>query len=405
MAEQKRDYYEVLGVEKNASEEDIKKAYRKLAKKYHPDMNPGDQEAEKKFKEASEAYAVLSDKEKRSQYDQFGHAAFDGTGGFGAGGFDFSGADFSDIFGDLFGGMFGGGRTRGASNGPMKGANIRTSVRITFLEAVFGTEKELTLNLKDPCPTCNGTGAKPGTSPQMCPKCGGKGQVVFTQQSFFGTVRNVQTCPDCGGSGKIIKDKCSDCGGTGYISSRKTINVTIPAGIDNGQSVRIREKGEPGINGGPRGDLLVEVIVSSHETFERQGMDIFSIVSISYPIAALGGSIMIDTVDGRIVYDVKAGTQTGTQIRFRNKGVPSLRNRDIRGNHYVTLVVEVPTRLSKEAKDALRRFDELTGDSLTAVERAGGTAKTEAEQDNKSEKTEKADKAEKKGKKKHFWEI
>lgn len=405
MAEQKRDYYEVLGVEKNASEEDIKKAYRKLAKKYHPDMNPGDQEAEKKFKEASEAYAVLSDKEKRSQYDQFGHAAFDGTGGFGAGGFDFSGADFSDIFGDLFGGMFGGGRTRGASNGPMKGANIRTSVRITFLEAVFGTEKELTLNLKDPCPTCNGTGAKPGTSPRMCPKCGGKGQVVFTQQSFFGTVRNVQTCPDCGGSGKIIKDKCSDCGGTGYISSRKTINVTIPAGIDNGQSVRIREKGEPGINGGPRGDLLVEVIVSSHETFERQGMDIFSIVSISYPIAALGGSIMIDTVDGRIVYDVKAGTQTGTQIRFRNKGVPSLRNRDIRGNHYVTLVVEVPTRLSKEAKDALRRFDELTGDSLTAVERAGGTAKTEAEQDNKSEKTEKADKAEKKGKKKHFWEI
>ncbi|MDO5475899.1 MAG: molecular chaperone DnaJ [Eubacteriales bacterium] len=405
MAEQKRDYYEVLGVEKNASEEDIKKAYRKLAKKYHPDMNPGNQEAEKKFKEASEAYAVLSDKEKRAQYDQFGHAAFDGTGGFGAGGFDFSGADFSDIFGDLFGGMFGGGRTRGASNGPMKGANIRTSVRITFLEAVFGTEKELTLNLKDPCPTCNGTGAKPGTSPQMCPKCGGKGQVVFTQQSFFGTVRNVQTCPDCGGSGKIIKDKCSDCGGTGYISSRKTINVTIPAGIDNGQSVRIREKGEPGINGGPRGDLLVEVIVSPHETFERQGTDIYSIVSISYPIAALGGSIMIDTVDGRIVYDVKAGTQTGTQIRFRNKGVPSLRSRDIRGNHYVTLVVEVPTRLSKEAKDALRRFDELTGNSLTAVERAGGAGKTEPEQDDKSEKTEKTDKTEKKGKKKHFWEI
>ncbi len=243
MAEQKRDYYEVLGVEKSASEDEIKKAYRKHAKKYHPDMNPGDKEAEAKFKEASEAYAVLSDSEKRAKYDQFGHAAFDGSGGFGAGGFDFTGADFSDIFGDLFGGMFGGGRSRGASNGPMKGANIRTSVRITFLEAVFGTEKDLTMNLKDPCPTCNGTGAKPGTSPQMCPKCGGKGQVVFTQQSFFGTVRNVQTCPDCGGSGKIIKDKCTDCGGTGYITSRKTINVSIPAGIDNGQSVRIREKG------------------------------------------------------------------------------------------------------------------------------------------------------------------
>ena len=391
MAEQKRDYYEVLGVSKTASDEEIKKAYRVLAKKYHPDMHPDDKEAEAKFKEASEAYAVLSDSEKRAKYDQFGHAAFDGTGGFGAGGFDFTGTDFSDIFGDLFGGMFGGGRSRGPSNGPVKGANIRTSVRITFLEAVFGTEKELTLNLKDPCPTCNGTGAKPGTSPQMCPKCGGKGQVVFTQQSFFGTVRNVQTCPDCGGSGKIIKDKCSDCGGTGYITSRKTINVTIPAGIDNGQSVRIREKGEPGINGGPRGDLLVEVIVSPHEIFERQGTDIFSMVSISYPIAALGGSIMIDTVDGKIVYDVKAGTQTGTQIRFRGKGVPSLRNKDIRGNHYVTLVVDVPTKLSKEAKEALRKFDELTGDSLTAVDRAGA-------------KDADTDKKEHKEKKKRFWE-
>lgn len=392
MAEQKRDYYEVLGVSKTATDEEIKKAYRKLAKKYHPDMNPGDKDAEKKFKEASEAYAVLSDKEKRSQYDQFGHAAFDGTSGFGAGGFDFTGADFSDIFGDLFGGMFGGSRSRGPSNGPMKGSNIRTSVRITFLEAVFGTEKELTLNLKDPCPTCNGTGAKPGTSPQMCPKCGGKGQVVFTQQSFFGTVRNVQTCPDCGGTGKIIKDKCADCGGTGYITNRKTINVTIPAGIDNGQSVRIREKGEPGINGGPRGDLLVEVIVSPHETFERDGFDIFSIVKISYPIAALGGSVMIDTVDGRIVYDIKAGTQTGTQVRFRNKGVPTLRNKEIRGNHYVTFVVDIPTKLSKEAKELLRQYDQLTGDSLTAAERAGG-------KDVKPEQEEHKEK-----KKKRFWE-
>ena len=392
MAEQKRDYYEVLGVSKTATDEEIKKAYRKLAKKYHPDMNPGDKDAEKKFKEASEAYAVLSDKEKRSQYDQFGHAAFDGTGGFGAGGFDFTGTDFSDIFGDLFGGMFGGSRSRGPSNGPMKGSNIRTSVRITFLEAVFGTEKELTLNLKDPCPTCNGTGAKPGTSPQMCPKCGGKGQVVFTQQSFFGTVRNVQTCPDCGGTGKIIKDKCADCGGTGYITNRKTINVTIPAGIDNGQSVRIREKGEPGINGGPRGDLLVEVIVSPHETFERDGFDIFSIVKISYPIAALGGSVMIDTVDGRIVYDIKAGTQTGTQVRFRNKGVPTLRNKEIRGNHYVTFVVDIPTKLSKEAKELLRQYDQLTGDSLTAAERAGG-------KDVKPEQEEHKEK-----KKKRFWE-
>ena len=398
MAEQKRDYYEVLGVAKDASDEDIKKAYRKLAKKYHPDMNPGDKNAEAKFKEASEAYAVLSDADKRRQYDQFGHAAFDGTGGFG--GFDFNASDFGDIFGDLFGDFFGGGR-RGPANGPMKGANVRTSVRITFLEAVTGVEKEVTLNLKDPCPTCSGTGAKPGTTPQMCPKCGGKGQVVFTQQSFFGTVRNVQTCPDCGGSGKIIKDKCSQCGGSGFISSRKTIKVAIPAGIDNGQSVRIREKGEPGINGGPRGDLLVEVIVSPHEIFERDGVDIFSMVRISYPVAALGGSVMIDTVDGKIVYDVKAGTQTGTQIRFRGKGVPSLRNRDLRGNHYVTLVVDVPTKLSKEARDLLRKFDELTGDSLTAVERA---SKKDAEPEKTEKEDQKETKKDKKEKKKHFWE-
>ena len=247
MAAQKRDYYEVLGVGKSATEDEIKKAYRVLAKKYHPDMNPGDAEAADKFKEASEAYAVLSDPEKRRQYDQFGHAAFEGgQGGFGAGGFDFNSADFGDIFGDIFGDFFGGSRRGGARSGPAKGANVRASVQITFMESCTGCEKELSLSLKDPCPTCHGTGAKPGTTPQMCPKCGGEGQVVFTQQSFFGTVRNVQTCPDCGGTGKVIKDKCPDCHGTGYISSRKTIKVSIPAGIDNGQSVRIREKGEPG---------------------------------------------------------------------------------------------------------------------------------------------------------------
>ena len=337
MAEQKRDYYEVLGVDKNADEATIKKAYRTLAKKYHPDMNPGDKEAEKKFKEASEAYAILSDPEKKQQYDQFGHAAFEGGAGGGYGGFDFNSADFSDIFGDIFGDMFGGGRRR-ASNGPMKGANIRTSVRITFEEAVFGVDKELELNLKDPCPTCHGTGAKPGTSKTTCPKCGGKGQVVFTQQSFFGTVRNVQTCPDCGGTGQIIKDKCQDCHGTGYISSRKKIQVSIPAGIDNGQSVRIREKGEPGTNGGSRGDLLVEVMVQRHPIFQRQDSNIYSTVPVSFAVAALGGEIMIDTVDGKVAYTVKPGTQTDTKVRLKGKGVPSLRYKDTRGDHYVTLV-------------------------------------------------------------------
>ncbi len=369
MAEQKRDYYEVLGLSKGASEDEIKKAYRVLAKKYHPDMNPGDKEAEAKFKEASEAYAVLSDPEKRAQYDQYGHAAFDGNGGFGAGGFDFNSADFSDIFGDIFGDLFGGSRrTRSAGSGPMKGANIRTSVRITFMEAVFGVEKNITLDIKDPCQTCGGSGAKPGTSPKMCPKCGGKGQVVFTQQSFFGMVRNVQTCPDCSGSGKIIEDKCPDCGGTGYKSSRKTISVSIPAGIDNGQSVRIREKGEPGINGGQRGDLLVEVLVAQHPEFIRQDYDIYSTVKISYAVAALGGSVVIDTVDGKVIYDVKAGTATDTRVRLKGKGVPTLRNQNTRGDHYVTLVIETPTKLSKEAKELLKKFDSLTGNSLEAAE-------------------------------------
>ena len=367
MAEQKRDYYEVLGVEKNADDAAIKKAYRVLAKKYHPDMNPGDAEAEKKFKEASEAYAVLSDPEKRRQYDQYGHAAFDGAGG--AGGFDFSGMDFSDIFGDLFGGMFGG--SRRASNGPMKGANIRTSVSITFEEACFGVEKEIELTLKDECKTCRGTGAKPGTTKETCSKCGGKGQVVFTSQSFFGTVRNVQTCPDCGGTGKIIKEKCPDCHGSGYIASRKKIQVSIPAGIDAGQSIRIRDKGEPGTNGGPRGDLLVEALVQRHPVFQRQDYNIFSTVPISFAVAALGGEILIDTIDGRVAYDVKAGTQTDTKVRLKGKGVPTLRNKDVRGDHYVTLVIQTPTKLSAEAKELLRKFDGETSDSLNAVKNAG----------------------------------
>ena len=365
----KRDYYEVLGVDKSADEATLKKAYRTLAKQCHPDTHPGDADAEAKFKELSEAYAVLSDPEKRRQYDQFGHAAFDGTGG--AGGFDFSGMDFADIFGDIFGDFFGGGRRSSArGNAPMKGANIRTSVRISFEEAVFGCEKELELTLKDTCGTCHGSGAKPGTNPETCTKCGGKGQVVFTSQSFFGTVRNVQTCPECGGSGKVIKEKCPDCRGTGYIASRKKIQVSIPAGIDDGQCVRIREKGEPGINGGPRGDLLVEVVVSRHAFLQRQDTNLFSTVPISYAIAALGGEVIIDTIDGRVAYEVKPGTQTDTRVRLKGKGVPSLRNKDVRGDHYVTLIVQTPEKLSREARDLLKKFDEITGDSLGAAARA-----------------------------------
>lgn len=370
MADTKRDYYEVLGVEKTADDAAIKSAYRKLAKKYHPDMNPGDKEAEAKFKEASEAYAILSDPDKRRQYDQFGHAAFEQGGGGGYGGFDFNSADFGDIFGDIFGDLFGGGRSRSRSyNGPMKGANIRASVRITFEEAVFGCEKEIEPLQKDECTTCHGTGAKPGSNPETCTKCGGKGQVVFTSQSLFGTVRNVQTCPDCQGSGKVIKDKCPDCHGAGYISSRKKLAVTIPAGIDNGQAVRLSGKGEPGTNGGPRGDLLVEVSVAPHPIFQRQDVNIFTTAPVSFAVAALGGDILIDTVDGKVSYTVKPGTQTDTKIKLKGKGVPSLRMKNVRGDQYVTLVVQTPTKLSNEAKKLLKQFDEETEDSLNAVEK------------------------------------
>lgn len=358
----KRDYYEVLGVPRDADEAALKKAYRQLAKKYHPDINPGDKEAEAKFKEASEAYAVLSDPEKRRQYDQFGHAAFDGGAG-GAGGFDFNNmGDMGDIFGDIFGDLFGGGSRRRASNGPMQGANVRTSVRITFEEAFRGIDKELDLNLKEECETCHGTGAKPGTEATTCPKCGGKGQVVYTQQSLFGMVRNVTTCPDCNGTGKIIKDKCPDCYGSGYITKRKKIQVSIPAGIDSGQSVRIRGKGEPGINGGPRGDLLVEVIVAQHPKFQRQDMNVFSTESISFPTAVLGGEVRIPTVAGEVMVDVKPGTQSGTKIRLKGKGMPSLRSQSLMGDHYVTLVVDVPTKLNEEQKAALCAYDQtMTG--------------------------------------------
>lgn len=367
MAE-KRDYYEVLGVPKDADDAAIKKAYRQLAKKYHPDINPGDKEAEAKFKEASEAYAVLSDADKRRQYDQFGHAAFDGSGG-GTSGFDFGnmGDIFgSDIFGDIFGDLFGGSSSRRRNNnGPMRGSDVRTNVRITFAESVTGTSKKLDIVLKETCNTCHGTGAKPGTSPENCSKCGGKGQVVYTQQSLFGMVRNVQPCPDCKGTGKIVKEKCPDCYGSGYVSTKKTIEVTIPAGIDDGQCVRIQGKGEPGINGGPRGDLLVAVMISPDPEFRRDGYNIMSNVRISYPKAVLGGEIKVRTVDGEVIYEVKPGTASGTNVRLKGKGMPTVRNKEVRGDHYITLIVDVPSKLTAEQKEALVNYEKLlTGEDV-----------------------------------------
>ena len=383
MAE-KRDYYEVLGVSKTATDDELKKAFRKLAKQYHPDLHPGDKACEEKFKEVNEAYEVLSDKDKRARYDQFGHAGVDPNygagGGAGAGGFGGFG-DMGDIFDSIFGGFgggFGGGRSANP-NAPRRGEDIRANVVLDFMEACKGKTVKLRINRAEKCPDCHGTGAKPGTSPETCPKCGGKGQVVYTQQSFFGTVQNVQTCPDCQGTGKIIKEKCPDCGGTGYVASKKKISVSIPAGIDNGQSVRIREKGEPGVNGGPRGDLLVEVVVSRHPIFQRQDMHIFSTVPITFAQAALGADIRIKTVDGEVIYTVKPGTKTDTKVRLKGKGVPSLRNAQVRGDHYVTLVIQTPEHLSAEAKEALRKFDELTGNSL-------GTEKSDKTEEHKGKK-------------------
>lgn len=368
----KRDYYEVLGVTKGVNDAELKKAYRKVAKKYHPDTNPGDLEAEEKFKEAAEAYAVLSDPEKRSKYDQYGHAAFDQNGGPGGfGGFDF--ADMGDIFGDIFGDMFGGGSRHRQSNGPVKGANIKTTVRVSFEEAVFGTQEELELPLKDECDVCKGSGSQPGHQPETCSKCAGKGQVVFTQQSLFGMTRTVQTCPDCGGSGKIIKYKCSNCAGTGFVKSKKKIQVAVPAGIDNGQSIRIREKGEPGINGGGRGDLLVTVLVDRHPVFQRQEYDIYSSEPISFTQAALGGRITITTIDGPFEIDIKPGTQTDTKVKLKGKGVPTLRNKTVRGDHYVTLVVQVPDKLTEEQKSILNQYaNTTTVNARSSTDSAGG---------------------------------
>ena len=367
----KRDYYEVLGVEKTATQDEIKKAYRKLAKQYHPDMNPGDKDAEAKFKEASEAYGVLSDETKRKQYDQFGHAAFDGGAG-GAGGFNYQnmnvddilrGFGFGDIFGDLFGGFGGGssgfgGRSQ-AYNGPMKGRNVMTSVRISFEEAVFGCEKTVAINFKEECQSCHGSGAKAGTVPETCQTCGGNGQVVRQRQSLFGVMREVGACPDCNGTGQIIREKCPDCRGTGYKSKKKKISVTVPVGIDSGQSIRIAGMGEPGTKGGSRGDLLVEVIVSPHPIFIRDGMNLFSTATITFPEAALGGDVKIKTIDGDVLFPIKAGTQTDTKIRLKGKGVPSLRDPSKRGDQYTTLVVKVPERMNSKQKEALRKYDEV----------------------------------------------
>ena len=364
MAE-KRDYYEVLGIQKGASEDEIKKAYKKLARKYHPDMNPGDKEAEEKFKEVNEANEVLSDPEKKARYDQFGFAGVDPNYGAGAGGgaygggFDFG--DLGDIFGSFFGGGFGGGQRRNP-NAPQRGESIRASVSVSFTEAAFGCEKSVTLERSEQCPTCKGNGCAPGTTPEICPDCHGTGTVQTRRQTPMGVFASNGPCRKCGGTGRLIHQPCPDCRGTGAVRKRKTIKINIPAGIDHGQTISLRGQGNAGRNGGPAGDLLITVMVQPHELFRRDGVDVFCEAPITFAQAVLGAELEIPTIDGKVKYSIPEGTQTGTVFRLKGKGIPVLNGRG-RGDQYVTVTIETPRNLNKEQREALRRFSETLGES------------------------------------------
>ncbi len=352
----KKDYYETLGVSKGASEADLKKAYRKMAVKYHPDQNPNDTTAEAKFKEVNEAYEVLGDAQKRSRYDQFGHAAFEQGGGGGAGGFDFGGFDADDLS-DIFGNMFGfGGASSRRKQGPRRGSDVSVTIQVAFEEAIFGCVKEISVPMLDKCETCDGSGAKPGTFAESCKRCGGSGQERVVQQSMFGAVTSVRTCSQCRGTGKTIKDPCNTCRGSGKTKRTKKYEVNIPKGIDNGQTIRLTGKGEAGDPNAPYGDLLVTVYVQTNPVFVRRGVDIFCDVPITFVQAILGGDIIIKTIDGEEKYTIKPGTQPETVVTFRGVGVPSLRNPKVRGNQIVTIKVNIPKTVSAKQKELLQQF-------------------------------------------------
>jgi len=370
MPEQKRDYYEVLGVSKGASDDEIKKAYRKLAKKYHPDMNPGDKGAEAKFKEVNEAYSILSDSEKRARYDQFGHAGVDpnyGAGGPGGGfgGFDMGDIDLGDIFGSFFGGGFGGfgGSASSRRNGPQKGESLRASLTISFEEAAFGCEKEINLNRTEECEACHGSGAEPGTTAETCPDCRGTGVVRVQQRTGGFAFSSTAPCSRCRGTGKIIHTPCKACGGSGSVKKTKRVTVSIPAGIDDGQAISLRGQGNAGKNGGPAGDLIVAVHVKPHPQFHRDGTTVLYEQPVTFYQAVMGAELEIPTIDGKVKYNLPAGTQTGTTFRLRGKGIPELRGRG-RGDQYVTVRVQVPTSLNGEQKEALRAFAEAMGEDV-----------------------------------------
>ncbi|MBQ5989475.1 MAG: molecular chaperone DnaJ [Oscillospiraceae bacterium] len=358
----KRDYYEVLGVQKTASADDIKKAYRSLARKYHPDLHPDDKDCAEKFKEVNEAYEVLSDPSKKERYDQFGHAGVDpnyGGGGFGGGaGFNPFG-DMGDIFENLFGGGFGGGfggSTRTRADAPRRGQDIDTTVTIEFMEACMGVKRDIKINRLDKCPDCKGSGASAGSTPQTCPECGGRGQVKVAQRTPFGVISSQKPCTKCGGKGKIVSNPCSKCGGNGRIRVSKSLSVDIPAGIDDGQMLRVSGQGDAGVNGGPSGNLNVGVRVKNHPLFEREEYDIHCEIPITYAQAVMGDELVVPTIDGNVKYSIGEGTQTGTVFRLKGKGVKKLQ-RSERGDQYVKVYVEVPKNLDKKQKELLKEFE------------------------------------------------
>lgn len=360
MADEKRDYYETLGVDRSADEQTIKKAYFKLAKQYHPDMNPGNAEAEQKFKEVNEAYAVLSDADKRAKYDQYGHAAFEqgGGGAYGGGFSGFEGFDFGDIFSSFFGGGMGGSARR---NGPQRGDDIGIRLTIDFNEAVFGCKKEVTYSRVQKCADCGGTGAAKGTSPKTCPECGGSGQVRVQQRTPFGVMQSTRSCDRCRGSGKIVETPCTSCRGAGYIRAQKKLDVSVPAGIDDGQRIALRGQGSDGKNGGPAGDLTIQISVRPSQIFERDGYDVYCEVPITFAEAALGAEIDIPTLDGEMKYTIPEGTQTGTEFKLRGKGVQAVNNPKSRGDLHIVVNVEVPRGLREEQRELLRKFADSTG--------------------------------------------
>ena len=357
----KRDYYEVLGVEKSASEDEIKKAFRKLARQYHPDLHPDDKQAEAKFKEVNEAYEVLSDKEKRAKYDQVGHAAFDPSYGGGAGGGGFGGfggfSDVGDIFESFFGGMGFGGSRSSNPNAPRRGGDIETSVSLDFMEACKGVKKTVRINRSETCPDCKGSGAAAGTQPKTCPDCNGTGTRRVTQRTPFGNISQQTVCTRCGGRGKIVDNPCRTCSGKGVVKKSAEREVEIPAGIDDGQTLRVQGGGHAGTNGGQYGDLHIRVDVRPDPIFERDGYDVWTEVPLTYTQAALGGEIIVPTVDGKVKYTVPEGIQVGTTVRLRGKGIKKLYRTD-RGDHYLKITVEIPKNLTKEQKAKLKAFEE-----------------------------------------------